>query len=69
MAKVDTDGKQSVISKDVQKSMLGRSPDDLDCYIMRAYFDLKSTEVGETVTANNYIPVVKTAEGQRVMKF
>lgn len=33
--------KNALISKDEMKGNIGRSPDDLDTYIMRAYFDLK----------------------------
>lgn len=39
--KEDTeDKKQAIMPKDKIKSMLGRSPDDLDTYIMRAWFEL-----------------------------
>ncbi len=37
---VDTDMKKGIIKKDIMKEMLGHSPDDLDTYIMRAYFDV-----------------------------
>jgi hypothetical protein len=36
----DKDGKRGLISKDKVKAILGRSPDDGDTYIMRAYFDV-----------------------------
>jgi len=38
---VDKEGKRSIISKEVVKEHIGRSPDDSDCLIMRAWFDLK----------------------------
>lgn len=38
---VDSDGKKGLMPKDDIKSNIGRSPDDLDNYIMRAYFDIK----------------------------
>lgn len=34
------DRKQAIMPKEKIKDMLGRSPDDLDTYIMRAYFEL-----------------------------
>lgn len=37
---VDRDGKNGLMSKDQVKTILGRSPDDGDTYIMRAWFDL-----------------------------
>jgi len=37
---VDSDMKQGIIKKEIMKEMLGHSPDDLDTYIMRAYFDV-----------------------------
>lgn len=43
---LDKDGKMGVIAKDKVKEMLGRSPDDWDSIMMRAYFDLRpSTKV------------------------
>jgi phage terminase large subunit len=41
---IDKDGKRSLQSKDLQKMVLGRSPDDADTYIMRAWFDLAIIE-------------------------
>lgn len=38
---LDKDGKMGVIPKDKVKEMLGRSPDDWDSIMMRAYFDLR----------------------------
>lgn len=40
---LDTDGKRGLIPKDKIKDLIGRSPDDLDTYIMRMYFELKET--------------------------
>ena len=37
---IDKDGKLSVISKDVIKQNIGRSPDEWDSIMMRMYFDL-----------------------------
>lgn len=37
---VDSDKKKGLIPKDDIKSNIGRSPDDLDTFIMRAYFEL-----------------------------
>lgn len=37
---VDSDMKQGIVKKEAMKEMLGHSPDDLDTYIMRAYFDV-----------------------------
>lgn len=37
---VDSDMKQGIVKKETMKEMLGHSPDDLDTYIMRAYFDV-----------------------------
>jgi hypothetical protein len=36
-----SDKKQAIMSKDAIKDLLGRSPDDLDTYIMRAYFEVQ----------------------------
>lgn len=38
---MDKDGKLSVIPKERIKELIGRSPDDWDTVMMRAYFDLK----------------------------
>jgi len=51
---LDKDGKMGVIPKDKVKEMLGRSTDDWDSIMMRAYFDLKpSTKVRSTTTHSN----------------
>ena len=36
-----SDRKQAIMSKELIKDMIGRSPDDLDTYIMRAFWELK----------------------------
>lgn len=36
----DSEGKKQLISKDIIKENIGRSPDDLDCLIMRMWFEL-----------------------------
>ena len=40
---IDNDKKNALIPKKDMIENIGRSPDDLDTYIMRAYFDLKPT--------------------------
>lgn len=42
---VGLDGKRKVISKDEVKRLINRSPDDLDTYIMRAWFDINRVSV------------------------
>jgi len=37
----DSDGKLKIVQKDVMKELLGRSPDDWDCFMMRQWFCLK----------------------------
>lgn len=39
-ANMDEDGKRRLVSKDKIKELLGRSPDDLDTYLMRMYFEV-----------------------------
>lgn len=39
---IDSDGKLSIIPKDIMKKVLGRSPDYADCIMMRMYYELKS---------------------------
>lgn len=51
---LDKDGKMGVIPKDKVKEMLGRSPDDWDSIMMRAYFELNPpTKVRSTTTHSN----------------
>lgn len=38
---MDKDGKKAVLSKDVVKELIGRSPDNSDCLMMHEYFDIK----------------------------
>lgn len=38
---IDKDGKVAVVSKDVVKELIGRSPDEWDSIMMRYYFELK----------------------------
>lgn len=38
---IDTDSRLGIVSKDQIKERLGRSPDDWDSIMMRAYFDIK----------------------------
>ena len=40
---LDKDGKMGVVPKDKVKEMLGRSPDDWDSIMMRAWFELRPT--------------------------
>jgi phage terminase large subunit len=44
----DSDKKKALMPKDKIKDMIGRSPDDLDTYIMKAYFDLIQSKTGVT---------------------
>jgi phage terminase large subunit len=37
----DSDGKLEIIPKEVVKELIGRSPDDWDCFMMRQIFELK----------------------------
>ncbi len=37
----DSDVKLRIVQKDVVKELLGRSPDDWDCFMMRQWFELK----------------------------
>ena len=37
---IDKDGKVALVSKDVVKEMIGRSPDEWDSIMMRYYFEL-----------------------------
>lgn len=37
----DSDGKLQIIPKETVKELIGRSPDDWDCFMMREYFELK----------------------------
>jgi len=37
----DSDGKLKIIQKETVKELLGRSPDDWDCFMMRQWFELK----------------------------
>lgn len=49
---IDHDGKNRLVSKDVIKQNIGRSPDFLDNFIMRSYFDiLKRTQRSRFVGA------------------
>ena len=36
----DSDKKQAIMPKQIIKDLIGRSPDDMDTYIMRAYFEV-----------------------------
>jgi phage terminase large subunit len=39
--KDDSDAKQAIMPKEIIKDLIGRSPDDLDTFIMRAWFEIK----------------------------
>jgi phage terminase large subunit len=47
---IDKDEKKGLMPKDEIKEMIGRSPDELDTYIMRAYFDIKPAAQAPTMT-------------------
>lgn len=49
---VDSDMKKGLMSKDDIKELIGRSPDDLDTYIMRAYFDIQKPSRAPILTAH-----------------
>jgi hypothetical protein len=44
------DRKQAIMPKEIIKDLIGRSPDDLDTYIMRAYFELGKKSTGLNVS-------------------
>jgi phage terminase large subunit len=47
----ESDKKQAIMEKEKIKDLIGRSPDDMDNYIMRAWFELKpKTSVGLNVS-------------------
>lgn len=48
---VDSDMKLGLMTKDDIKALIGRSPDDLDTYIMRAYFDIQPPSRGPILQA------------------
>ena len=48
------EGKRGIISKDKVKSMLGRSPDDADTYLMRMYFEVKQTSIARMISPAQY---------------
>ena len=48
---LDTDGKRGLIPKDKIKDLIGRSPDDMDTYIMRMYFELKESRTKSRIKA------------------
>jgi hypothetical protein len=54
----DLPGKKGIISKDIVKELIGRSPDDLDTYIMRMFFEIGAVKglsfvSGTTARATN----------------
>lgn len=44
-AKPDEDSKKQLVPKDEIKENIGRSPDDLDCIIMRYWFELRANDI------------------------
>jgi len=56
--------KRSLIAKDKMKQVLGRSPDDLDTYIMRMYFELTWIETGDTVQVTSYANMIRQSSGK-----
>lgn len=46
---VDADMKKGIVPKETVKKMIGYSPDDLDTYIMRAWFDVQYTPTAAPV--------------------
>lgn len=47
----DSDKKRALMPKDKIKDLIGRSPDDLDTYIMRGYFELLNRKSGKNKAA------------------
>jgi phage terminase large subunit len=47
---VNSDMKKGLVPKEEIINMIGRSPDDLDTYIMRAYFDIHKVPTGPILT-------------------
>jgi len=41
----DSDGKLKIVTKEDVKELIGRSPDDWDCFMMRMFFDLTPPKV------------------------
>jgi len=62
-ATYDKDKKNAIITKDKVKEVIGRSPDDCDTYIMRAWFDLALLSGFNTINQNQTAKVV----GQRII--
>lgn len=56
-ATIDVDGKKRLVSKDEIKENIGRSPDDLDCLLMRTWFELApiTSEEEVVVTSPNVV--------------
>ncbi len=55
-AKPDEDTKKRLVSKDVIKENIGRSPDDLDCLIMRAWFEFSPVDKQKSSKVKIYRP-------------
>lgn len=45
-AKPDEDSKKQLVPKEIIKENIGRSPDDLDCFLMRMWFELSVIDNG-----------------------
>lgn len=65
MKSVDSDGKKGLMPKDKVKAMLGRSPDDLDTYIMRAWFEVGGYQTGPKIIRPFVGASVERAENGR----
>jgi len=55
-AKPDEDVKKQLVAKDVIKENIGRSPDDLDCLLMRMWFDLSPVDSKKTKEVHIHRP-------------
>lgn len=60
-AKPDEDVKKQLVSKDIIKENIGRSPDDLDCLLMRMWFELSPVDQQKASKVRQFRP--KTAIG------
>lgn len=58
-ATYDKDKKNAIISKDKVKEVIGRSPDDCDTYIMRAWFDLALLSGFNTISEQGVVNSVQ----------
>ena len=58
-AKPDEDTKKQLVPKDEIKENIGRSPDDLDCLLMRMWFELSPHDQKKKVGTTIFKPAYK----------